>query len=88
MGQLMLHGLDTPAERSRLRGLASYLQQTYLKKLGALNGGQDAGHVLLGSYSLQLMRQAPHLPQLVGELSSFCPSMQCNPHMARGWRQG
>ena len=73
MGHLMLHGLDTPAELSRLRGLATYLHQTYLQKVGALNGGQGAEHVLLSSHALQLMQQAAHLPQLVGELPSVLP---------------
>ena len=73
MGYSMLHGLNTPAELSRLRGLATYLDQTYLQKVSALNGGQGAEHVLLSSQALQLMQQADHPPHLVGELSSVLP---------------
>lgn len=78
MGHLLLHGLDTPAELSRLRGLAIFLQQTYLQKVGALNGGPGAEHVLLGSHSLQLMQQAAHLPQLLGELSGYSTEPACH----------
>ena len=70
MGQLMLGGAavsDVAAELNKILAVATFMQQHYQHTISVVRGGPGAEHAVLGSASLELMRQSDPLPQVVGE---------------------